>query len=85
MCEYCSNKQIGKKITDMDDAEGNFMFLSRQADGTLLCCEMEGKDPDGYKPTDFFPIKYCPMCGKKLKRWHPPYSTENQIERGDQL
>ena len=28
--------------------------------------EIEGQDNDGYKPSQFFQINYCPMCGRKL-------------------
>ena len=28
--------------------------------------DIEGKDNDGYKPSQFFQISYCPMCGRKL-------------------
>lgn len=27
----------------------------------------ECEDNDGYKPSQFFQINYCPMCGRKLR------------------
>ena len=34
--------------------------------GYMLYVEIEGQDNDGYKPSQFFQISYCPMCGRKL-------------------
>lgn len=34
--------------------------------GYMLYVEIEGQDNDGYKPSQFFQINYCPMCGRKL-------------------
>ena len=32
----------------------------------ICVVEIEGQDNDGYKPSQFFKINYCPMCGRKL-------------------
>lgn len=64
-CEYCS-KKINKKINDVDndeEDEARVVFL----DVPYLKVELNGEDVDGYKTSDFFKIKYCPMCGKELK------------------
>ena len=36
--------------------------------GYMLYVEIEGQDSDGYKPSQFFQINYCPMCGRKLEK-----------------
>lgn len=33
----------------------------------MLYIEIEGEDKDGYKPSQFFQINYCPICGRNLK------------------
>mgnify|MGYP006864526284 CR=1 FL=1 len=39
----------------------------KKAFGYMLYVEIEGQDNDGYKPSQFFQINYCPMCGRELK------------------
>ena len=68
MCEYCGKRIKNKKILDIDNETETHMEIINQKKlwGYMLYIEIEGKDNDGYKPSQFFQISYCPMCGRKL-------------------
>lgn len=68
MCEYCGKIINNKKILDIDNEEETHMEIINQKKswGYMLYVEIEGQDDDGYKPSQFFQINYCPMCGRKL-------------------
>jgi len=68
MCEYCGKIINNKKILDIDNEEETHMEIINQKKswGYMLYVEIEGQDNDGYKPSQFFQINYCPMCGRKL-------------------
>lgn len=68
MCEYCEKIINNKKILDIDNEEETFMEIinHKKSWGNMLYVEIEGQDNDGYKPSSFFQINYCPMCGRKL-------------------
>lgn len=67
MCEYCKKIINNKRILDIDDDKETYIEIVRQeAFGYMLYVEIEGQDNDGYKPSQFFQINYCPMCGRKL-------------------
>ena len=53
---------------DIDNEEETHMEIINQKKvlGYMLYVEIEGQDNDGYKPSQFFQINYCPMCGRKL-------------------
>ena len=61
-------KNNNKKILDIDNEEETHMEIINQKKswGYMLYVEIEGQDNDGYKPSQFFQINYCPMCGRKL-------------------
>lgn len=42
------------------------LLIKKSLWGYMLYVEIEGQDNDGYKPSQFFQINYCPMCGRKL-------------------
>ena len=65
MCEYCEKRINNKKILDIDNEIETHMEIINQK-GYMLYVEIEGKDNDGYKTSQFFQISYCPMCGRKL-------------------
>ena len=69
MCEYCEKRINNKRILDIDNEEETHMEIINQEKswGYMLYVEIEGQDNDGYKPSQFFQINYCPMCGGKLK------------------
>ena len=65
MCEYCNKKANNKKLKDIDNDKEDFgqvVFLREPN----LYIELDATDSDGYKACDFFEIKFCPMCGRKL-------------------
>ena len=65
MCKYCNKIINNELINDIDndkDDTAEIVFLKTP----MLNIKLEEEDPDGYKPEDFFPINYCPMCGRKL-------------------
>lgn len=68
MCEYCKKIINNKRILDIDNEEETYMEIINQKKswGYMLYVEIEGQDNDGYKPSQFFQINYCPMCGRKL-------------------
>lgn len=68
MCEYCKKIIKNKRILDIDNEEETHMEIINQKRswGYMLYVEIEGQDNDGYKPSQFFQINYCPMCGRKL-------------------
>lgn len=68
MCEYCEKRIKNKKILDIDNETVTHMEIINQEKnwGYMLYVEIEGQDNDGYKPSQFFQILYCPMCGRKL-------------------
>lgn len=68
MCEYCGKIINNQKILDIDNEEETHMEIINQKNlgGYMLYVEIEGQDNDGYKPSQFFQINYCPMCGRKL-------------------
>lgn len=70
MCEYCEKIINNKKILDIDNETETHIEIIKQEKswGHMLYVEIEGKDNDGYKPSQFFQISYCPMCGRKLRR-----------------
>jgi hypothetical protein len=69
MCEYCEKIVNNKKILDIDNEEETHMEIINQKKswGYMLYVEIEGQDNDGYKPSQFFQINYCLMCGRKLR------------------
>lgn len=68
MCKYCGKIINNKKILDIDNEEETHIEIINQKKswGYMLYVEIEGQDNDGYKPSQFFQINYCPMCGRKL-------------------
>ncbi len=67
MCEYCEKIINNKRILDIDNDKETYIEIDWQkAFGYMLYVEIEGQDNDGYKPSQFFQINYCPMCGRKL-------------------
>ena len=66
MCEYCNKKVRNKIIKDIDNDNEDKLQIVFLHNLYWLDVELEGEDPDGYKPEDFFKINYCPMCGRKL-------------------
>ena len=69
MCEYCLKRANNKGIKDVDNDDTEFaQVVILRPENPLLYVEIEGEDEDGYKPSDFFPINYCPMCGRKLDK-----------------
>ncbi len=67
MCEYCEKIINNKKILDIDNEEETHIEINWQKKlGYMLYVEIEGQDNDGYKPSQFFKINYCLMCGRKL-------------------
>lgn len=64
MCEYCNKKINNKKIIDIDNDKDTHIEIVNQklSFGPMLYVEIEGEDLDGYKPSQFFQINYCPMC-----------------------
>lgn len=68
MCEYCEKIINNKRILDIDNEKETHMEIINQKKswGYMLYVEIEGKDNDGYKPSQFFQINYCPMCGRRL-------------------
>lgn len=70
MCRYCEKKINNKKIKDIDNEEETHMEIIQQklSFGPMLYVEIAGEDEDGYKPSQFFQINYCPMCGRKLEK-----------------
>lgn len=70
MCEYCEKRIKNKKILDIDnETETHIEIINQEKSwGHMLYVEIEGTDNDGYKPSQFFQISYCPMCGRKLRR-----------------
>lgn len=66
MCEYCDKRASNKIIKDIDEDETELMQVVNFKDNNMLYVEIDGEDNDGYKPSDFFSINYCPMCGRKL-------------------
>ena len=73
MCEYC------KKIINIDNEEETHMEIinKKKSWGYMLYVEIEGQDNDGYKPSQFFQINYCPMCGRKLVKEKIRYENRN--------
>ena len=71
MCKYCEKKINNKKIKDIDNEEETHMEIIQQklSFGPMLYVEIAGEDEDGYKPSQFFQINYCPMCGRKLEKY----------------
>ena len=69
MCEYCQKNINNKKIRDIDNEQNTHAEILNQKRslGYMLYVEIEGEDLDGYKPSQFFQIKYCPICGRKLE------------------
>lgn len=69
MCEYCKKRINNKKIMDIDNDKDTHIEIVNQklSFGTMLYVEIEGEDFDGYKPSQFFKINYCPMCGRSLQ------------------
>lgn len=61
MCEYCEKRINNKKILDIDNEIETHMEIINQK-GYMLYVEIEGKDNDGYKPSQFFQVSFCPMC-----------------------
>lgn len=67
MCEYCKKIINNKRILDIDNDKETYIEIDWQKVlGYMLYVEIEGQDNDGYKPSQFFKINYCPMCGRKL-------------------
>jgi len=66
MCKYCNKRASNKKIEDIDNDEQDFAQVVIFPDSAKLYVELDAEDNDGYKAGDFFDIKYCPMCGRKL-------------------
>lgn len=68
MCEYCNKNINNKKIIDIDNDKDTHIEIVNQklSFGPMLYVEIEGEDLDGYKPSQFFQINYCPMCGRQL-------------------
>lgn len=68
MCEYCKKTINNKRILDIDNEEETHIEIINQEKslGYMLYVEIDGQDSDGYKPSQFFQINYCPMCGRKL-------------------
>ena len=63
MCEYCKKRTGNKFIKDVDNDKEDFARVVKLGgNNPMLVVELEGEDPDGYKPTDYFEINYCPMC-----------------------
>ena len=81
MCEYCKKIINNKRILDIDNEEETHMEIINQKKswGYMLYVEIEGQDNDGYKPSQFFQINYCPMCGRKLVRSNK--MTDEEIEK----
>lgn len=52
MCEYCENKKILGY-----DGESDGIYIERHKEINVSAIESD---------TWEFPIKYCPMCGRKL-------------------
>ena len=73
MCEYCEKGINNKKILDIDNETETHMEIINQKKswGYMLYVEIEGVDNDGYKPSHFFQISYCPMCRTKTGRKWP--------------
>ena len=68
MCEYCKKIVNNKKIKDIDNDKEDFLeILYQDMLGNMIHVELDGKDEDGYKTSDFFQINYCPMCGRKFE------------------
>jgi len=70
MCEYCTTRASNKIIKDIDNDNEDRLEVVRLAAGTcnFLKVELDATDEDGYKAVDYFPILYCPMCGRKINR-----------------
>ena len=70
MCEYCEKRIKNKKILDIDNETETHMEIINQKKswGYMLYVEIEGEDRDGYKPSQFFQISYCPICRKEAGR-----------------
>lgn len=66
MCEYCITKASNKIIKDIDNDNEDKLEVVRHGISNLLKVELNVTDEDGYKASDYFPILYCPMCGRKL-------------------
>lgn len=70
MCNYCHKNINNEKIKDIDNDEESSIEIVRLSffdhEGYALRAELDGKDEDGYKCLDFFEVKFCPMCGRKL-------------------
>lgn len=69
MCEYCE-KYMNKKIQNIDNDNTSKCQIVKlnglKGMENCLYIEINGKDKYGYKPTAFFKIVHCPMCGRKL-------------------
>ena len=70
MCKYCHKNINNEKLKDIDNDEESSIEIVRQPYFDVvkyaLYVQLDGKDEDGYKCSDFFHINYCPMCGRKL-------------------
>lgn len=84
MCEYCGKIIKNKKILDIDNEEETHMEIINQKKswGYMLYVEIEGQDNDGYKPSQFFQINYCMMCGRKLERSNYEWRRKNENGKG---
>jgi hypothetical protein len=57
MCEYCNGDHETQRPLDATPARFSGPVLTILKNGMLSVIGRQ---------EDFFPIKYCPMCGKKL-------------------
>lgn len=74
MCEYCSNEKTRKQLTERNtysSVDDVYIGIDSYIDGNILKIEAVGEVGRPSKDTtwveDSKRIKYCPMCGKKLK------------------
>ena len=65
MCEYCEKKANNKKMQDIDNDIKDFIRVVFLPDAKLHV-QLDAVDADGYVAIDFFDIRYCPMCGRRL-------------------
>lgn len=57
-------KSLNKKIKELQEELQTYQLSNNRLrnKSDRLKVELEGQDNDGYKPSQFFQINYCPMC-----------------------
>lgn len=66
MCKYCEKKINNKRISNVDNDGFGVMEIVKGKYGANLLVRLAGLQEFGYKPADYFAIKFCPICGRKL-------------------